>query len=1327
MDIKDDVQGHVVTPARVSLALDWLVWPQILAKGMPSFTAQLAGDSSYRNGDFLGGRDDEGQPNYNPWHSIEDEYLSEPLASPQLLLHLGGQVDMSRSFSNEELGGLVIRLATQMEATGFDEDSESFQLLRSKVRYRLQEVYRVAWGIPPMKKLLGYCSNLMLLNEDMDLYFNRSEIRSILSRRENEQIPDNVLDKVVSTLREIAFELWQLYQNQLWTDLAERELKYGGKSSGNKTAFSATFGINRMIVANVSHEAYDLYSAPSWKIIDEACEISNSSSAVEHRTAPTKPQNPVQHLIFVTSGDLMAWGGSKHYPALRSEIVKLLEKLFAWKIANRVQREVAVICVRTNGSSITFEITDEKISEKLTLTCVGSISDARELLHRDQKKTKGGAPTITKGVVIAKGNFSKRFSYRATTNTANNDSVSRATTRCRTFVSYRFITDYRRGFFDETLRFFPPRVVLPKAVLGPVIGRMLLKEAPRQEPEETLVEGDPGDPVKMLFTVPILLEINADARVDCIVTDILANQDIRVMGILTRHHPHVFEIPSLIPERRYVYRFEGIANSVDRCGSFHTPSSSSTPLTFVAVSSNFPEQMEESTDSLWMALNQRVQVSWCGIDLILHLGGQVPMHEAAFECFEWISRELKLRDDAYDEAYIASLRRKVRQRLQQRYHLCWNVPNVRETLAHTSNWFLRSQADVAAFFRNHEVLGTKAAQIVLDEAKQIVADYQLSLMFHDDTTAKNITERSDTAQFIQTGEIGVFMCDMRDTPRDDIVTCNNRLLTPLTQQEHAVIGEKQWQELEKALKKKATMVFVLCMELPLILTDAKQVDALQEQAAFPGANSAQEEETGRWRLYDRQTVSQHWVSCRRQLEQLLNLLFRWKAKHRGRDVIVLSGGMRVGLETLLQDRDTKLAIRNLTVGPLTARVEPDFENLPLDGIACPTFLGGARDDRFTFAHSIISNKNYLLAHAAVTREQTEKNEARGKVGGEIKSASIKTEFIAADGNVDVTHPVTQYQRFPSWWPKYIPMGKMVFWDDTVIMKAQSDEDMSTLAGYLQDGRDFTAALEVLFEKHQFAEAARMEELRSKHRRRQRGPEELRLSLRAVFAELWKVLPEQLRQRLAYFQDEFVFDFLLGYLAPDLFTDDQALDEDVERPPLEFAAFSTLCRDFILNAGVLNLCLNMQQEDEYHTIALQRANARHQAAERETQRIEHERQRAEEEAELARLQQENPEEYSKRKLAEQEIAQKEKLAKAEAARELRKAEKMHYVEEELAIAKEQRKLDKLAESGNPVEFNRRREMVAARIRKFEERKRHREVEEARRREKKEKKKKEQALQ
>lgn len=150
MESRDTVSGHVLTPAWVSLTSEWLVvncnsmteflatqttepsirpnsqWPRILASGMPSFNAQLAGGTSHRNGDHLGDHDDEGQPNFNPWHSIEDEYLSEPLSSPQMLVHLGGQVDMSRAFTDEELANLVVRLAKYVESGSYDEDNEDF-------------------------------------------------------------------------------------------------------------------------------------------------------------------------------------------------------------------------------------------------------------------------------------------------------------------------------------------------------------------------------------------------------------------------------------------------------------------------------------------------------------------------------------------------------------------------------------------------------------------------------------------------------------------------------------------------------------------------------------------------------------------------------------------------------------------------------------------------------------------------------------------------------------------------------------------------------------------------------------------------------------------------------------------------------------------------------------------------------------------------------------------------------------------------------------------------------------------------------------------------
>lgn len=177
-----------------------------------------------------------------------------------------------------------------------------------------------------------------------------------------------------------------------------------------------------------------------------------------------------------------------------------------------------------------------------------------------------------------------------------------------------------------------------------------------------------------------------------------------------------------------MYSLQGIYNSSSRRGCFHTPSASARAINFIALSSNFPEQVDPAQESLWVTVLERVRVPWCGIDAIIHLGGQVPLHEAAVQCFQWLQREL--RKPGAEHVNTEKLRRKVRKRFQQHYHLAWNLPHVREILACVSNWFLPSQADIAPFLRNQLKLHTAAAQVVLDVAKQVVADYQLSLMYH---------------------------------------------------------------------------------------------------------------------------------------------------------------------------------------------------------------------------------------------------------------------------------------------------------------------------------------------------------------------------------------------------------------------------------------------------------------------------------------------------------------------------------------------------------------------------------------------------------------------
>lgn len=329
---------------------------------------------------------------------------------------------------------------------------------------------------------------------------------------------------------------------------------------------------------------------------------------------------------------------------------------------------------------------------------------------------------------------------------------------------------------------------------------------------------------------------------------------------------------------------QGVANAENRRGSFHTPppSTSLASTNFICTSSNFPEHLDGSTDGLWAPIRERVALPWSGIDFVVHVGGQVPLQEAVIECIEWVLRELRrkhrrrssVNDDVNARDELSRLCGQVRKRMQQHYRRAWNLPNVREVLASCNNWFLRTQADVAPFFGTHyaddepdddtdAVSTRRAARIVLEEAKSVVADYQLALMRDvavgdgertvgtmsagkaadpasdgdsetnrkfdsvppprdgregpnsdqshatNDTEApplpppspltadSNATDAEDcTAQIVQHGNTAFFVCDMRSACRDDVVTCNGRLQKPLTEQEHAIIGERQWQLLE---------------------------------------------------------------------------------------------------------------------------------------------------------------------------------------------------------------------------------------------------------------------------------------------------------------------------------------------------------------------------------------------------------------------------------------------------------------------------------------------------------------------------------------------------
>lgn len=270
-----------------------------------------------------------------------------------------------------------------------------------------------------MKTVLSQASNCMFLDLATDVCFtSAASLRDLLVKNNVPgalELDEAALHGAASLLLGVAFELWQLYQNQLWADLLERDLEFGNRSSMGKLAFTSTYGLTRLIFMNANPEVYaycskvktnkhgkvsdrapamtgtdggctyssgdalNLFSTATWKILDEAVEnTAVDSTASKQKGAASK--SAIQQLVVVVSADLVEWGGTNSYPELRTHIIRVLETVLTWKQRDNEKREVTLIGRSTNGSSMSCIITDEKTSEKIRLLAVGSISRPRELV-----------------------------------------------------------------------------------------------------------------------------------------------------------------------------------------------------------------------------------------------------------------------------------------------------------------------------------------------------------------------------------------------------------------------------------------------------------------------------------------------------------------------------------------------------------------------------------------------------------------------------------------------------------------------------------------------------------------------------------------------------------------------------------------------------------------------------------------------------------------------------------------------------------------------------------------------------------------------------------
>ncbi|CAK4974390.1 unnamed protein product [Aphanomyces euteiches] len=334
-------------------------WEDILKSS--SYHALDASATATENGDDLTRPD-------NLWSYIHDTSTSLPLCRPLMIIHNGAQAHSKHAFSDKELVTMVHRL--------LDMPSEEWVNLRPEIQHRLQEIYRVQWGISPFRDALRVCGNFMLFDED-DLYFAASLVESKF---------DDKLDVVAQILqffREIAQTVWFYYQNQLWIDLNEDILtshtsnfvQYGQctfvllNKTLNHVAISPveqqkkltkrnstkTAGIDLTKVA----QANNLLPPASWLVLDDALIAAKTDTKL---------------LSIVLCVDLLEASMASLYLI---GVTRLMEKVFDWKNQNLYERQLGPILGRmslqSNEETLDYFVTVNillEVNSKAKITCV---------------------------------------------------------------------------------------------------------------------------------------------------------------------------------------------------------------------------------------------------------------------------------------------------------------------------------------------------------------------------------------------------------------------------------------------------------------------------------------------------------------------------------------------------------------------------------------------------------------------------------------------------------------------------------------------------------------------------------------------------------------------------------------------------------------------------------------------------------------------------------------------------------------------------------------------------------------------------------------------
>jgi hypothetical protein len=252
----------------------------------------------------------------NPWHRIYEQ-LQFPWGGPDLIVHLGAQVDPRKSFVD------AINILSREGEMGMLEE-----LALEKIR----EAYRFTWNLPHVKESLATCSNLMIWS-DVDLAegFTWPSGGPALGSDSGAWGP---------TIIRLCRRAYREYQRQLWDPEMENEWDPKEGAGGVSERFTLTYGNVGLVFldmrgarlgssGNVLHGTRSLLTEQHWREIGATLAEPRLKAVVfccEFPYVDESPEDAALKGLHPSCANLR-----DQWCYNQKDLLRLLDTLFAWK------------------------------------------------------------------------------------------------------------------------------------------------------------------------------------------------------------------------------------------------------------------------------------------------------------------------------------------------------------------------------------------------------------------------------------------------------------------------------------------------------------------------------------------------------------------------------------------------------------------------------------------------------------------------------------------------------------------------------------------------------------------------------------------------------------------------------------------------------------------------------------------------------------------------------------------------------------------------------------------------------------------------------------